>query len=534
MVERARASIEKKDLKEALLSARHALAMNPRNLAANRVMVELTEAAALKEAIFWHRTVAKLEPNVAANQIALADCALRHNEAALAEQALALVGEDGRKGAAFHDAAGRLAFGANQIADAEKHLGEAVRLDPTNDEFRLRLASVRMQSDDANIRNGARADIERYISHPKFGRGAARVLLTNLFRSKEWEKALALSKQIQSATDATFGDRMLHLGLLRRFKLPQFHSYLMGLQEQANGNADDAATLITWLSGNGLVLIAVEWGKRLPAETASKMPVPIAIGECYALQNNWDALRPLVTETNWERGEFLRLAFLARAQRETGDTLPSRNSWNGAVKAASGRPDELILLTRHASKWGWEDEMTDVLWTIARGNGGQRSALSTLNQVYAAKGNTLSLLNVASRMNEIDPKDVVAQNNTVLLSLLLNTNVERAQALADELHQKHPKNQLITSTYAYALYLRGRTEEGVKLMRSLDEKLLADPSCAAYFAAMLVDSDTPEDAEKYMAIAQTGKLLPEEQALVKTARESLVRRGGSGGSVLKP
>ena len=534
MVEMARESIGKKDFKRAAASIQGALALNPRNIAANRMMVEVTEAAGSKEAIYWHRVIAELEPKVAANQVALADCALRHNEPAIAEQALALVGGDGRNTATFHDAAGRLALSANQIADAEKHFAEAAKLEPANEEFQLHAAAARMQSDNAEIRNGARETVERFLPHAKLGRVAARALLDNLFRNKEWEKALGLSKQIQSAPDAVFGDRMLYLGLLRRFKQPQFNSYLLTLQDQAADDAEKAASLISWLSGNGLVLVAVEWAKRLPEETAAKMPVPLAIGECYALQHNWQALKPLVTETNWEHADFLRMAFLARVQRESGDALSSRNSWTSAVKAAVSRPDELILLTRYATKWGWEDEATDVLWTIARGNAGQQSALNILAQNYAAKGNPRGMLNVFSRMFELNPKDVVAQNNVVLLSLLLNFNMERAQAMADEAYKQQPNNPVVTSTYAFALFLRGRTEDGIKLMRGLDEKQRADPSCAAYFAAMLVESETPEEAGKYIEIAQTGRLLPEEMALVKTARESLVRRGIHGASASKP
>ena len=38
---------------------------------------------------------------------------------------------------------------------------------------------------------------------------------------------------------------------------------------------------------------------------------------------------------------------------------------------------------------------------------------------------------------------------------------------------------------------------------------------------MLVESPKPDEAAKYIEIAQTGKLLPEEMALVKAAREKL-------------
>lgn len=525
MVERARESIAKKDYKQAALSIERALTLNPRDITANRLMLELTEAVGSKEALYRHRVIVELEPKVASNRIALADCALRYNEPALAEQSLAQVSAEGRKTAAFHDAAGRLVLMSNQLAEAEKEFAEAVRLEPGNVEFQLHLATIHLRSEDADVRTRARETLQGHLPHPKFGRIASRALLDDMFRKKEWDNALSLAKQLQSAPEAAFGDRMLYLGLLRRFQHPQFHSYLLTLQELAAGSPENAATLISWLSSNSLVLVAVEWGKRLPEEITSKMPVPLAMGECYALQHNWEALEPLVTETNWERAEFLRLAFLARVQRESGDALSSRNSWNSAVKAATGHPDELIVLARHATKWGWDNETTDVLWTIARGNGGQQSALSTLYQIYAAQGNTRGLLNVVSRLIEINPKDLVAQNNAVLLSLLLNSNMERAQALADEAYRQRPDNPVIASTYAYALHLRGQTLEGVKLMRSLDEKQRNDPSCAAYFAAMLVESDTPEEAEKYIEIAKAGKLLPEEMALVKNARDTLIRRG---------
>ena len=193
------------------------------------------------------------------------------------------------------------------------------------------------------------------------------------------------------------------------------------------------------------------------------------------------------------------------------------------------------MLTRYAAKWGWENETTDALWMIARGTIGQQPALNALYQSYVAKANSRGLLNVAVRMLEIDPKDPVSQNNVVLLSLLLNVNMDRAQTLAEESYRKQPDNPGIISTYAFALHLRGKTDQGVALMRKLGEKQLTDPSYAAYFGVLLVESDEPAEAEKYVVIAQDagvipkGKLLPEEMALVKNAHELLLhRRAGSG------
>jgi cytochrome c-type biogenesis protein CcmH/NrfG len=497
--------------------------LNPRDVAVVRMMVDLSESAKTKEALEWHRLLAELEP-ADANYIDWADCALRYNEVPIAEHALGRVDEAGKKSASYHSVAGRLAQAANQIPAAEEHYAEAAKMEPANPDYQVRLASVRLRSDDPARQNEARQILEKYVADPKVRSLASRALLDQMLAKQNWREALELAKQVQGSPDATFGDKMIYLALLRQFQRPEFHSHLLTLQETAINNPDDTAHLISWLSDNSLVMIASSWIKTIPPAIAAKLPVPAAIGECYAMLHDWASLEALVAEGNWEYVEFLRLAFLSRVQRENGDLLTARNSWNSAVKATGNRPDSILMLTRYAKKWGWDSEVHDLLWVVGRGNSGQQSALNTLYQSYAASGNTRGLLNVSTRMLEISPKDPVALNNVVLLSLLLNSNMERAQVLADEAYQLQPKNPAVISTYAYALHLRGKTDEAVRLMRSLDEKTLADPSVAAYMAAMLVETEKPDDATKFIELAQTANLLPEEMALVKSARESLIRR----------
>ena len=539
MVERAREFIEKKQYDQAMLSVRRALQLNPRDIAANRIILELTEASGSKEALYRHGVISMLEPDVLENHIGVVDCALRFNEPVVAEHALERVNEAGKKKASFHDAAGRVAQALKRVPEAQQHFEEAVKLEPAKEEYQLHAAAIHMQSDDAAIRAGGREGVERFLTHPKLGRIASRALFDDLLRNKEWEKALALGKQFQGAPDATMGERMRYLALLRQLQHPDFAGYLLTLQEDSVKDADRVATLITWLTENSLVDLAVEWSRGLPADIASKMPVPAAVAECYAIRQEWDVLAPLVTDTNWEYAEFLRLAFLARVQREKADKgekvelLASRNSWNSALRAAGGRPETTLILTRYAAKWGWENETTDALWQIARGSVGQKPALKALYQIYGSKANSRGLLNVAVRTLEIDPKDPISQNNVVLFSLLLGIEMDRAQALAAESYKKQPDNPGIVSTYAYALHLRGKTDEGLALMRKLDEKFLNNPSYAAYYALLLAVGDTPAEAEKYIEIAQAGgvipkgRLLPEEMALVKSAKEQVLRRGAA-------
>lgn len=524
LVDRAQSMIEQKDYTQAMVSVRRALALNPRDVGVIRMMVGLTRSAKTKEELFWHRVLSDREPGVSANDLAWADCALRFSERLIAEQALSRVDEAGRSTAAFHNATGRLAEMSGRFPQAEAHLAEAAKMEPENVAYQIHLGIVRLLAGEPAQMEEARQILQKHLSDPALRNIIARALLNDLFRQQDWRKALDLAKQVQAAPDATFGERMIYLGLLRRFQRPEFHGYLSTLQEMAASNAEHAATLITWMADNTLVMVAVSWAKTLPESVATKAPMPTALGECYALLQDWESLKALVADANWENAEFLRLAFLARVQREEGDLAPSRNSWLGAVKAAGNRPGELAFLIAHATKWGWESETQDVLWTMARGNTDQLPAINALYQIYNASGNTHGLLNVSTRRLEIDPKDPVALNNVVALSLLLNTNVERALSLADEAYRLQPQNPGIISTYAYSLHVRGQTANGIALMRTLDEKWLRNPNFAAYFATMLAESETPEEAAKYVEIAQTGKLLPEEMALVRTAHEILLRK----------
>ena len=530
MVARARAMIDQKDYPQAMLSIRRALQLNPRDASVVHMMVELARSAKNKEELFWHRILSEVEPGVAANNLAWADCALRYNERLMAEQALGRVDEAGKKTAAFQDAAGRLALMAGQLPESDALFSEATKIEPGNVQYQARLATVRLFSNQAEQQEEARQILRKYVADPELRGMASRALLDDLFRQKKWREAFELAKQVQESPDATFGERMLYLGLLRRFGRPEFHSYLLKVQEIAATNPENASALITWMANNTLVMVAVSWAKELPDAVATTTPVASALAECYAILRDWEALKTLVTDKNWEVLEFLRLVFLAKVQREEGDLLSSRNSWLAAMKATKNHPNELYKLGRYATKWGWESEVHDLLWTVAKKNSDQGPALGALSKIYAATGNTRGLLNVATRTLEINAKDPIALNNVVLLSLLLNTNVERALALADEAYRLAPKHPGIISTYAFSLHFRGKTDQGIALMRTLDEAQLNEPSTAAYMAAMLVESEKPEEASKYIELAQTAKLLPEEAALVKGARDALMRHKANNGA----
>src|SRR5437899_1571896 len=75
-IAQAKKFIAEKDFRNASLSARRALAINPANLEACRIMALLAEIAGAPEALAWCQRIAELSPTVE-NKLALASMALR-------------------------------------------------------------------------------------------------------------------------------------------------------------------------------------------------------------------------------------------------------------------------------------------------------------------------------------------------------------------------------------------------------------------------------------------------------------------------
>jgi predicted Zn-dependent protease len=524
LLEKARAHFERQEFREAIVQTQFALRADPNHLEANRLMARLADLAGASQAVSWHRKVTELEPGVLENHLKWAEAALRANSIAIAEQALTGVNEAGKNTAAYHEMAAQVAQALGRPADAEAHFAAAVKLDPGNEKYLLGLASTRLNSADPAIRDEARAAVERYRAKPEHRRLAHRVLIQDHFRRGEWPEGFRIAAELQSAPDAPFDDRLLLLELLRKFKRPELHSYLMDVQEIAAKNPEDVATLISWLNRNTMALIAVVWSRSLSDEIRSTHPVPAAIAESFANLRDWTRLKPMVAEGDWGDLNYMRLALLARVLREQGDDVASRAQWNHAVKAAANRPEALERLAKFASASRWESETTALLWQVARGSINPDWALALLQRDYFAKGNTRGCLNVATRNLELHPADVPTQNNVAAFSLLLNLNMDRALALSREAHTKQPENPAIAATYAYALHQHGKTEEGLKIMRAIDQKFLRDPAFAVYFGVLLADGASREEALEYLDLAQDGKLLPEERALIVETKARLQRR----------
>jgi tetratricopeptide (TPR) repeat protein len=215
------------------------------------------------------------------------------------------------------------------------------------------------------------------------------------------------------------------------------------------------------------------------------------------------------------------MAFVTRALREQNRQLASQEQWQATIRVAAEGSVSLGMLTQQVASWGWQTEVEQLLWLAADRFPWQNSALETLNRGYYTSGNTDGLFRTFERMQKLDPSDPVTSNNLAMVMALLGREQEKAFLLAAEAHKKHPSVPAFISTYAYLLHLRGRTDEGLKLLAALPPEELKAPTRALYYGIML-QAKGEMTASSFLDIAERGRLLPEEQSLLKSARTAPV------------
>ena len=514
MAQRAREYLAAGDYRNAVLTARRALEINPTNAAASAVMVEITEQLQVPDVVEWRRRMSELNPNSAPEALAWAATALRAGKTASAEEALAAVPESERNSASYHSKAGTLALSSGKWREAEKHYAEALRLEPANELHQYNLSTLRLQSGDAEIRKSAAEALEQMARGGRVQAFAHRALVTRLAGERQWAQALEHSTALLKDPVAQFSDRLINLEILRQLRQGDAAATaLKEAQKIARTNPEHAAALLNWMRLHGLAADAAEWATLLEKEVSSRPAVAAARAECLIATQDWEALRAVVETEPWESSEELRLAFLARVLREQGDLQGARARWTGAVTIGAKNRESASRLAFLAVQWGWNDEAREPLWAAASGAAPQW-ALHILHRLYQMENDTTGLLRVATRLLEVEPGNDEAANNVAMLSLLLGRDRDAALRSAQALHQKASGNAAFASTYALALHLSGRSGEAVEVMQKLGPAPLRDPAVAAYYGLFLSATGARDTAGEFIELGKRATLLPEEKELI--------------------
>ena len=518
----AKSYLAKGDYRNASLSARQALRMNPFDLEACRIMADLAERSRSPYVLDWRRRIVEAAPTVE-NKLLLASCALRAQAPPypLAAETLEEIKGSATNVAAYHAVSAELALRLKRTAEAAAQFEQASRLEPTNELYQLNLAVLQLRSTNALASSPARATLERLRASTNVGPVALRWLVADSLGRDDLSAAERFSRQLLADRRSLPDDRLQHLTILRQSQNPELGPFLSALQKNALTNALEIYGIAAWMVGHSLAGEAFGWLTNCPANVRAEQPVPLALVDCYLAKKDWAGLETFVEAQKWGDLEFLRSAFLSRAAAEQNQKLAAEARWRSAVREAGERLGPLNALLIMATSSGRLEAREELLWRIAKRFPGQHWAFRDLERSYLAIGNTRGLNKLYSAMASYAPKDFAAQHNLAATSLQLKLNLARTHELAKEIYSAHPEEAIVTSTYAFSLYLQGRTKEGLAALEKLKPEALEAPSVAVYYGLLLSEAGQTNKASKYLSIAQKSELLPEEKTLVA---EALKRR----------
>ena len=521
LIKQARNYLAKSNDRQAFLCLARARRYNPNDVEACRLMAQLCERTRSPVALVMRGRVVELQPDSLDDRLELARTALLFRDSMAATNALEGVSAQGKATAAYHNVAGTVDSFLGHFAQAEVHFAQAARLEPANPAPRLNLAVVRLHGTNDAALAQARTSLQEIVGNPSEATArctALRELLADAARFRKLDAALLLSKQLIEDTNAGFSDRLLRLEVLGGTTNAGFKGALEALQREASSNGTNVYELGVWLMTKLSAATALDWLNSLPANTLTNLPVTSLIADCLSMRSDWKAAQQWLSGQYWADIEFTRHALLSRALRGQNLQDSSKAEWELALKGVNGQKALTIMLFRLATKWKWQSEAEELLWTIVNLYPQEQWAPQALVQALYSAGRTRPLMQLLILQSKRSPSDLDVKNNLAATALLLDAQEFKPHDLALDTYQRSPTNASFVSTYALSLYLQQKNQEALKVMEKLEPKYLEHPAIAGYYGLILKATGNHEKAQIYLNQAFKGSMLPEERKLFAQAR----------------
>jgi Tfp pilus assembly protein PilF len=518
LLKRATVALEQKDFAVANRLAKRVLEHDHDSLPAFQILAEATEKQNSEETVSWRAQIARLQPDNIDSQLNLASAALRFGQIDLARKTLERVAPQAQDLAAFHVVSGWLARAEGNFAEQEQQFSIAVQKDPKNDLYKFNLAAIQIHSSEPEKTWRAHGILERLTQVPEFRAGALRALLNDAVDRKDLEAADKFAQQLQMSPEVSFSDLLLCLNFYRKLDAKKFDTVLEKVKPVAARSPGDLGMLMDWMDGNGLSADVIKWMDKLPPSVTSKPPAAIAIAAAFAEQKSWSRLRRWTRSESWGDDDFLRLAyqgFASRQSRQSSADAEFDTLWKAALHAAADQPEREVRLARLASKWNLPIESEELWSRLSRNPPSRREALDALYKLYRANNDAKKLYDVLQRLHDASPNEIGIISNLARLGLNIEQNTKQAQTLAQQAHERAPEDPNCAITYAFALYVQGRTTEGWEILQKLPPETLHDPHNAVYAAILLLDLNQADQAKEFIQIAKKGPIYAEEKRLLE-------------------
>ena len=222
--------------------------------------------------------------------------------------------------------------------------------------------------------------------------------------------------------------------------------------------------------------------------------------------------------------DYIRFANQARTLREKGDFTGSLEKWNAAYKAAASAQSGLPALAHAVADWGWNREFDEVLHGAIKDPKEGAWACRTLWPHALAQKDASLLLEISSRLLQLEPQNDENATQFIRFALLLEKDELHASQLIPALYAKHPQDPATAACYAYSLQFHKRSAEALKVLNNLAPAAPSqEPWIALYNATTLAAAGELDRARPLLDSVTPAKaaLCAEESTLLRHTQEKL-------------
>jgi len=521
LVSRGRDFLAKKDFRQANLSLKRALELNPVSANANEAMADLMETVGDPSALNWRIRAASLDSKDAGKRFRWAELAVKENDLKSAGDALDGLDEVSRNTTEYHKLKGALAWSRRDAADAEQEYLAAAQLDPGNLAVQMNLATIRMESTNEAVAQAARASLQQISTNATLHLNALRQLLADAVIHKSAAQVLRYSSQIANDPAANFSDKIGYVELLRQNQSTEYSAWLTAVEKDGRLSVENAVALGRWKVITSGPTNAFHWLASLSPQIQTNLPVSLLMTDCQIALKDWKGILGKVEKQDWADANYYKLALQSLAERSLSQNAAADASWHKAVRAASHRLENLSRLAEVARVWDWHSERSELLTEIIDEFPEQSWAIDELASQLYAEGKTSEMVKLFHEAYAKDPSNPRLKNNLANLYLLRKTDLDKAYTLAKEAYFTSTNNPFYASTYAYSLLLQDKKREALNVVSVLKPEFLKIPSVSLYYGVVQAQSGQKEAAREALKRAGAGKLLPEERAMIQIAESRM-------------
>jgi hypothetical protein len=321
--------------------------------------------------------------------------------------------------------------------------------------------------------------------------------------------------------DVEFRDRLLRLDVLGINRYSNFVAELEATRAVATNEVGTVNQLVLWQMTKIPPRPNLTWIATLPEEFQTNSAVSLMTSDLRVAVGDWQGIEDALSTENWGPMEFMRHAFRTLAMRQLGLTGAADIEWGLCMRATGAERVALNMLLQAVARWGWPDEMREILSTMVSRYPSEKWAAELLTQNLFSEGRTRSLMSLFSTQLSAEPDNLEVKNNLAMTAMLLEASELRPHEMARQVYEASPTNAAFASTYAYALHQQAKDAEALAVFEKLTAEQREQPSIAGYYAMMLRANGRGEEAKRYFELSAEAKMLPEERKVIDEAKAGL-------------